>query len=261
MEKTVFLDNGHYLIPAVIKVPEGNGPFGAVVMLHGTGSDKDEAGNVYKILANEFAAAGIASIRIDFVGTGQSLEDYSNYNYGTAISDANFSADFISKVENIDRNKLGVMGWSQGGTIALLAAGVNPKFKSVLCWAGAIDLTSLVNEEAYIIAQKNGYYNLEFDWRSPLKLGIEWFQKVYTMDVLEIFSNTDAPVMAINGMKDDVVNPASGQAIAAVSKNNESEFLLIDEADHTFNVFSDMTTINEVVVKTVKWFVRTLNNY
>lgn len=89
-----------------------------------------------------------ASIRIDFIGNGDSTEDDINYNFVTATSDANAAADYLANLNVVD----GVMGWSQGGTIALLAAGHNRSFQSVVTWAGAPDLRSIGTEDNYEIA-------------------------------------------------------------------------------------------------------------
>jgi dienelactone hydrolase len=151
------------------------------------------------------------------------------------------------------------MGWSQGGTIAMLAAGHNRSFQSVLCWAGAPDLSMLGSKENYEIAKKDGFYNLTFDWRNHLKLGLKWFDEVYTTDVLKVFSNSDAPVLAINGSADTVVDPINAEKIAASSKNKNSKALLIEGADHTFNIFTDnKKAYNELVSATVDWFSKTL---
>jgi hypothetical protein len=101
-EYAVSIPNGAYKIPAIVCLPNGKGPFSAVVMLHGTGSNKNEAGDGYKLAAPELAKAGIASIRIDFIGSGESTEDYINYNYTTAVSDANAAANYMAKLDVID---------------------------------------------------------------------------------------------------------------------------------------------------------------
>ncbi|MGD8191865.1 alpha/beta fold hydrolase [Brevibacillus ginsengisoli] len=258
-EYTVSIQNGEHKIPAIICLPNRKGPFPGVVMLHGTGSNKNEAGNGYKLAAPELAKAGIASIRIDFIGNGDSTEDYINYNFTTAVSDANAAAKYLAKLKGIDGNRIGIMGWSQGGTIAMLAAGQNNNFKSVVTWAGAPDLSMIATDEAYNIAKKDGFYKLTFDWRSPLRLGLKWFEEVHATDVLKVFSNSSAPVLAINGAVDTDVDPSNAKKIAATSKNKISKAMLIEGADHTFNIFTDdKRAFNKLVSSTVDWFSKTL---
>jgi len=258
-EQSLLIPNGDHNIPAIICLPNGNGPFPIVVMLHGTGSDKNEAGGGYLIAAPALAEAGIASIRFDFIGNGESNADYIDYNFTTALSDTNAALEYAAGLDRIDEYRAGVMGWSQGGTIALLAAGNNPAFKSVLCWAGAPDLSGVGSLEAYEIAKEKGYYELNFDWRTPLKLGLQWFTEAYGTDVLQVFSNSSAPVLAINGAEDTTVDPVNATRIVDASRNPESRVLLIEGADHTFNIFTgDMTAFNQLIEATVNWFHKTL---
>jgi pimeloyl-ACP methyl ester carboxylesterase len=141
----------------------------------------------------------------------------------------------------------------------MLAAGHNRSFQSVVTWAGAPDLTSVGNEENYETAKEDGYYNLTFEWREPLKLGLQWFNEVYSTDVLEVFSYSDAPVLAINGANDTTVDPENANKIVEASSNEKSKTLFIENADHTFNIFTgDMTAFNELISATVEWFDETL---
>ncbi len=258
-EISVMIPNIDHDIPAVICIPKGDGPFPIVVMLHGTGSDKSEAGGGYLLAVPALAEAGIASVRFDFIGNGESTADYIDYNFTSAVDDTNIAFAYAASLPRIDGHRAGVMGWSQGGTIALLAAGENPAYKSVVCWAGAPDLSGVADLEAYEIAKENGFYELTFEWRSSLKLGLQWFDEAYGTDVLQVFSNSTAPVLAINGALDTVVDPVNAQRIVDASRNNESEVLLIEGADHTFNIFTgDMTAFDQLIGATVDWFVKTL---
>lgn len=235
---------GH-TVPAIITYPKEatvDNKIPAVVMLHGTASNKDEAGDGYKIAAPFFAQQGIASIRIDFIGTGDSKTDYSDYSYTSAVADAMRAYDAIKAEEYVDPTKISVMGWSQGGTIALLAAGRNPSsFSSVLTWSGAYDLRNLVSDEAngYVSfeeakrqADQQGYYDYKFSWRDPLHLGQRWFHDVATIDVLKEFSSFTGRVEAIVGTEDVVVPPQNGNEI--IKGHEGGKVFSVQGGDHTF---------------------------
>jgi fermentation-respiration switch protein FrsA (DUF1100 family) len=261
-EVSVSLDAGTYRIPAVATMPRGGAErsFPAVVMLHGYGSNKDEAGNGYKLAAPELAKAGIASIRIDFMGCGDSAVDHADFTLDTGVRDAGIAADYMAALQEVDPDRIGVMGWSKGGAIALLAAGRNPRFKSALTWAGAVDLSGGVyGAEAYGTAKRDGVYVAEFDWRGPLNLSLEAFETAARTDITAEFSRSAAPVLAIAGSDDAVVPPETTERIRAASGNPASRTFIISGADHTFNIFTgDMEAFNVLVHETVDWFRETL---
>ncbi|MEI6388636.1 MAG: peptidoglycan-binding protein, partial [Spirochaetota bacterium] len=77
-QTVVYIPNDGRMVPATVCLPVGTPgqTFPAVVMLHGTGSNRAEAGGGYDMLAPYLAQRGIASIRIDFAGSGDSKADY-----------------------------------------------------------------------------------------------------------------------------------------------------------------------------------------
>ena len=258
-----------HTIPATVTMPtsaSADAKVPGVVMLHGTGSNREEAGNGYAMAAPDLAAAGIATIRIDFMGNGDSTASYTDYNYTSAVIDAKAAADYLAGLETVDAGALGVMGWSQGGTDALLAAEAHPDtFKAVVTWSGALDLTGSALfagtsfEDAYAQARENGSYTMTFDWRDPLELGERWFQEVQDTDMLEVVANVQSPILAINGNDDTTVTPDNAEQIIEASTNEASELLLIDGCDHTYNVFSgDFTVLGQAVDATASFFLAQL---
>lgn len=230
-----------------------------VVMLHGTGSNKDEAGDAYVTYSKELAKNGISSIRFDFIGTGDSDVSYDNYSFKTAIDDANTVINHATTLPRIDTDKIGIMGWSQGGTIAMLTAAQNTNIKSIVTWAGAPDMSISITDEDYNVAQKQGYVVKSFDWRDDLNFGIDWYKDVKSTDVLAEFAKSTAPILAINGSDDTVVTPDNANKIVSASSSKISKEYIIDGADHTFNIFSDdKTSFNNLCTETTQWFKTTL---
>lgn len=67
--------NGARAVPATVVIPDGEGPFPAVVMNHGHGGGRQEGGG-FERLAKALADAGILTIRMDFPGNGDSKEPF-----------------------------------------------------------------------------------------------------------------------------------------------------------------------------------------
>ena len=260
-EEAVSIDAGDHVIPAIVTMPaaDSSAKFPVVIMLHGYGSNKDEAGNGYKLFAPELAKKGIASIRIDFMGYGDSTVDHVNYDLNVGVSEAIAAADYAAGLSQIDPERIGIMGWSKGGAIAMLAAGRSAAFKSVVTWAGAPKLTGVYTPEAYETAKRDGVFVETFEWRDPLTLSLNAFEIAASTHVLEVFSASAAPILAITGSEDTVVPPINALHIKEVSANKQSLTLEIPGADHTFNIFTgDMTAFNTLMHETVTWFLGTL---
>ena len=263
-EAVVSIEAGDHQIPATVCLPTAEGKHPAVVMLHGTGSNRDEAGGGYKVAAPILAEKyGIATIRIDFMGNGDSTADYKGYTFASAVADAVAAANYMATLENVNPEAIGVMGWSQGGTDALLAAGQHPEvFKSIVTWAGAPKLTldGFFGKEQYEEAKKNGFFVMNFEWRDSLEVSLQWCEDVMNTDVLGVFSTFEGPVLAIAGTLDTTVDPTWSDKIVAANKNEGSKTLLIEGMDHTFNVFSeeDLHTIKGAIDATGAFFAGTL---
>src|SRR6218665_1298420 len=123
--------NGARAVPATVVVPDGAGPFPAVVMNHGHGGGRQEGGGFGK-LAKALADAGIITIRMDFPGTGDSKEPFTEGYLSNMISDSNASLAYLLANFPADKDKLGILGYSMGGRIALtIAQSADNPYKAV----------------------------------------------------------------------------------------------------------------------------------
>lgn len=257
-EEVVMIKGSQRTIPATITLPDGAGPFPFVVMYHGTGSNRHEAGNGYDLLAPKLAEAGIASARFDFAGNGDSTADYKDYTFSSGIADGEDVIAYMRNLAEVDDARLGLVGWSQGGTIAMLTAAREGDVDSVVTWAGALDMRDAFSE-LYAEAEKNGFAVMTFDWRPSLNLSLEWFNQARSTDVAAELANYKGAILAIAGDKDTVVPPETTDAIVAAAGGTNKLKSIIKGADHTFNIFSgDMSAFNQLIAETVERFKSTL---
>ncbi len=264
VEKDVVIPAGDHMVYATITAPAKEGVYPAVVMLHGTGSSRDGINGAYAVTAKLLAENyDIVSIRFDLPGSGDSEADPMMNCYETAIGDSMVVANYLSMLDYVNPNQIGLLGYSEGGNEAMLAASRTKMFSSVVTWAGAPDLMAagLLTTDMVAFADANGYVMMEFSWREPLRISEEMVDEIMDTDVLAEFgSNYSGPVMAIAGANDEFGLANWANMIVQINGNADSEVLVIPSADHFFNVMNekDMKTLMTVINDTGEFFQNTL---
>ena len=262
-ESFLRLNNGEYEIPAIVNLPESDQAVPAVVLLHGTASHKNEVGNLYARLAAALARVGIGSIRIDFAGTGDSSVSYRYYTLKSAVRDATVALKYMQAQPQVNSEKLGVVGFSQGGLIAQLLIAQSPVFDSFVAWSSvASDGVSAFRpmfDTLYQQAQKQGYVTQEYTWRAPLDISLEWFEQVKTNKSLTNMATYSGALLAIAGRADKVVPAENATRLIEATSAYPAQAVIIKDASHIFNVLNKQAGEDEQLLKlTVQWFAQTL---
>lgn len=239
--KEVTFTNGDATLKGTLTIPEEcskNTP--VVVLITGSGlQNRDEEIHQHKpfaVIADAMARAGIATMRYDDRGFGESTGNIVN------ATTEDFKNDALAGIELMRQqfNKVGVLGHSEGGTIAMmLAAEKKTDFivslaggiissKETLLWqnrqllsaAGYSD--AIVNE--YCLALTDIYnaitagtnppstdiYNLPTELKTNLGAVVEqcstpYMQYFLQLDITKSLKKISCPVMALNGTKDTQV--------------------------------------------------------
>ena len=259
----LMLDNGEYEIPAIMTSPEGKAVVPGVILLHGSASHKNEVGDLYLRLAEQLANNGIASIRIDFAGTGDSPVDYTHYTLKTAVRDAEVALAFLRSQTQVDAHRIGIVGFSQGGLIAQLLLAQQPGIKSFVAWSSVasdgIGPFADMFETLYMKAKREGQVEQQFAWRPPLTISYEWFEQVMANQSLSGMAEYTGSVLAIAGSNDTVVPPAAATRLIVASGSDVARAVIIKGADHIFNVLDENANQDEQLLEmTTEWFAEAL---
>jgi len=131
----------------VFEPPQGVQVRGALVWLYG--GIHDRFGVNYYPFIREAASKGIAVVAPEYRGAkGYGPHYYDAMDYGgREVDDALAAADFIAARTGLESSKLGVLGFSHGGLISLLAAARDPDRFSVV--VASVPVTNLVLRMAY----------------------------------------------------------------------------------------------------------------
>ncbi len=254
-EYVVTLEND---IVATVVEPAADGPVPAVLMLHGFGSFRDEVGNMYQRLAAELGQRGIASIRIDFRGWGESGGGMENSTLTGMVEDAATAYDYLLTQPFVDSAHLGVLGFSLGGRVAIVTAAEHPDgYQSMALWSTGGNISpDFLGQEALDTAQAEGQVTVDLGFRE-VTLGADFFESMTAYDVEEEFVKYANAFLVIAGTEDEshdylnwYLENAQGELRAAYG---------VEGADHIYGVLGDdQTYADSVITTTADWFVMTL---
>ena len=120
--------------------PENANNCPAVVMISGSGAqDRDETifeHKMFWVVADYFARNGIAVLRVDDRGVGGSEGNIAQSTSADFADDALAGIEFLKKQNGISTNKLGLIGHSEGGLIAPIAATTSNDIAFFIMMAG-----------------------------------------------------------------------------------------------------------------------------
>jgi len=131
---------GGVLLAGTLSTPHGKGPFPAAVLIPGSGShDRDETLFGHKpflVIADYLTRRGIAVLRVDDRGVGGSTGSKPQSNDHGMAGDVRAGVAFLGTQPDIDPRKIGLIGHSEGGLIAPLAAANSHTIAFVVLLAG-----------------------------------------------------------------------------------------------------------------------------
>ena len=193
-----------------ITLPEGfdtaNDQCPMVILMHGIFSSKDFI--PMPQLAKGLAGAGIASIRFDFNGHGKSEGRKQYMTIEKELADARAVWDYVQSLPYV--NGVGLLGHSQGGVVASMAAGRLASESTVPSGVVLIAPGSVIKEAC----QGGKFFNARFDPKDPpeyircwglYKLGREYLVTTQQLDIYGTAAAYQGPVLLIHGDRDGIV--------------------------------------------------------
>jgi dienelactone hydrolase len=131
-DEPVRLQHGDVSLAATLLVPNGRGPFPAVVLIQGSGTAGRDA---LLPFADAFARRGVAVLFHDRRGTGQSTGSLARATFDDLAGDALAGVGYLARRPEIDHRRIGLHGASLGGWVAPLAATRSPLVSFIIAEA------------------------------------------------------------------------------------------------------------------------------
>jgi pimeloyl-ACP methyl ester carboxylesterase len=160
-DHAVVLENGDITLSGTLSLPVAEGPHPAVVLITGSGpQNRDEeifGFQPFRLIADHFARVGIAVLRMDDRGVDGSTGSVSESTSADFAGDALVAVDYLTNHPAIDASSIGLLGHSEGGIVAPMAADRSDDISFLVLLAGtAVTGSEVLLEQGELIARANG---------------------------------------------------------------------------------------------------------
>lgn len=251
-EELVAFESAGFRLAGTAALPEGQAPFPCVLFITGSGKvDRDENHKKLKMdafrqISARLAENGIASLRYDKRGVGESRGDYWSTGFHDNTADALCGLGFLKTRNDIRHDKVFLLGHSEGAIQsariagkgaeiagAVLVAGTARSGEEVMKWQGEQVFRTLKGFNAWLIkllridpakAQQKNLDKLKKTTRDTVrmqrvaKINAKWMREFLAYDPSEDLARISVPVLAVTGGKDLQTPPADLERMAELVK-------------------------------------------
>ena len=254
-----------------LRLPDGPGPHPVVVVCHGFKGFKDWGFHPW--LGERLAAAGLAALHFNFSRNGVraadgDIEDLDAFRRNTLSIeredlDTVLDAVLARRLDSpLDPSRLGLMGHSRGGGIALLGAAERPEVKALATWAAVSHFDRIADEATLAEWRRTGAFEVvNSRTGQTLQMGVDFLDDVLgnraRLDLLSAARRLRAPELVVHGTADETVPFAEAEELVAAS-GGRARLVAVNGAGHTFGAvhpFAGPTPhLGEAVAATLEHF-------
>ena len=248
----------------------GRGPYPAVVTLTGSGQqDRDEfipfAGGIrlFRAIADTLGRRGIAVLRLDDRGLGASGGPVAGTTSEDGANDMRAAIAYLRERKEIDPDRIGVIGHSEGGAIAPMLAAGDPRLKALVAMAapGERGIEISMAQNKYIVdhdtsltpAKRDSILRAARNSLNPEKQTDPWIKFWLSYDPAPVARQVKAPTLILQGESDRQVPAEQAEKLASLIKAGGNSdvtvrvfpavnHLFVDDSSGDFRAYDKLTS-------------------
>lgn len=253
MMRFVEIDGPNGTLRGTLHLREGGRPAPGVVMLHGFTGQRIESGFLFVQASRALETAGLASLRFDFHGSGESDGTFDEMTASTEQADAAAAIDFFKGLPEIDAARLGLLGISFGGMHTACTLGARTDLRAGVLWSAVGNCIQLwrqrLTPEDREMLDDRGWLD-----RAGLRLGKAFFDDLPRHKPYDAVARYGGPVLVVHGTDDQSVPLGDAEEYVRVLEARTraaTDHLFVPGGNH---VFANWDHRQAVFGKTVAWF-------
>ena len=226
-----------------------------VIVTHGHTGDR--IGRCYKVveLARRLAAEGIACVRFDQAGCGESSGDFQEITLADGIADVGAVAAWAADQPWCDASRIGHVAMSMASLLVLSMEASHPS-RGVALWAPVYDLRQVAMTRGLAEAGPTLSSQGWFPYKG-LRVGAAFAATIDRVDLAAEVARGKSPLLVLHSPDDEVVDVKQGRALAARCEDvgRPYTFTAVVGAAHDFN---DYPQRQQVIGETIAFMKRVL---
>lgn len=221
-----------------------------LIFIHGFKGFKDWGH--FNALAEHAAEEGFVFVKFNFSHNGTTVQDpenfgdleaFGNNNYSIELDDLKLVMDWVLSVaelqNEIDKDKLYLLGHSRGGGIAVLKAGEDTRVKKIVTWAAVSDFINRNKLRTIQTWQQEGVvYTANTRTKQQMPLYYQFYENIVAnrdrFHITRAAKNLHIPYLIIHGTADEALKLSDAEDLHKACKL--SELFSVEGAGHTFEV-------------------------
>jgi len=219
-----------------------------VVFFHGFTGDRMESHWLFVKCSRALERAGVASLRFDFFGSGESEGELEHATLESEITDAEDAVNFTRCEGGIDPGRVGLLGLSLGGAVASLIA-ERVHARSLVLWAAPAHLPHLRSlADRYARPLPDSTDTREYGGH---RVSRRFLEAVDHYDPLAAIAGFLEPTLIVHPERDEYLPLSNPEDYYRASGASVKETIIVPDADHTF---TSVASERQVIDRSVRWF-------
>ncbi|MEO0428787.1 MAG: alpha/beta fold hydrolase [Pseudomonadota bacterium] len=255
-ERELVIGTPDGLIRGTLAGPADAPPKTLAIMLHGYTGSRNEipvarGEGMFARTARAFAELGIATLRIDFIGSGRSDGAWADTRFSTQARDALRAAAALRSELGNEDSRVSVLGYSQGGLVALRAAATEDAFERIALWNPVMDpmatYSVIFGRETILAAAQSPSSGAPAPVFEDTRLRPGFFAELVEADPIGDAAESDASILIVTGQRDPLVK--EGAALGEqIRRSRDAETAIIDlDAGHDLGAINDPALLDAVI--------------
>lgn len=250
-EKITFKNSSGDNLIAKLELPIDQKPLAYAIFAHCFTCNKNLT--VVRNIARALNQNGIAVMRFDFTGLGQSEGEFADTNFSSNVDDLIQAANFLT--ENHEAPSL-MIGHSLGGAAAIFAASKLDSVKALATIGAPSDPAHVAHlvESGQAEIEAHGVANVNIGGRS-FAIKKQFLEDIQQQDLPSVLSKMRKAILVMHSPQDAVVDIKNAQRLYSKAFHPKS-FISLDGADHLLTKKEDSLYAGNLIAN---WAVRYLN--